>query len=315
MRGESYSLIERFEAWLKPGVFYFFLVCLIFLNLLVWFWWKPFANVDLSPELTAGIKAERDRLTQLLDASCTAPELQLYRRGEIGPLPSIAESRSDAAGTPQDRLVQLLQSAAVLVSHSEGSGSGFFINPTTIVTNRHVVEGAKDDTVFVGNKTIGLFLPARIASLTRGSDVGSADFALLRLEHSPAGIKTLPIARLPDPLQNVVAVGFPGSGTRTDQNQIPSPIYTTGDVSAVQPQSTGVTLIIHTADISPGSSGGALVDRCGSVVGINTFVQSSDSKAEGRRLYALSADSLRKFLDLSQQRYTKADECQAGRRN
>lgn len=315
MAGERLGPVERFEAWLKPGLFYLFLTLLILLNLIVWFGWKPLADANASPEVLAGLRAERGRLQGLVGGTCTSPELQSYGRGDTGPLPAVSASGSEAAVTPQDGLVGLLQSAAVVVVHAEGSGSGFFIDPTTIVTNRHVVEGVKGDTVVIASKAIGSFLKAKIVSVTRGSDIGSADFALLRLEQAPAGIKVLPIAKQPGPLQHVVAVGFPGSGIRSDQSQVPAPIYTAGDVSAVQPQASGVTLIIHTADISPGSSGGALVDRCGSVVGVNTFVQSSDSKAEGRRLYALSADSLRKFLDASGQNYTNAGDCQAGRVN
>jgi len=312
---EKSGPVERFEAWLKPGLFLFFLVLLILLNLIVWFGWRPLVKIPSSPEVISGLRAERDRLQELIGGACTSPELRSYGRGESGPLSAGNPKDSEAASIPQDGLVGLLQSAAVVVVNSQGSGSGFFIDPYTIVTNRHVVEDVKGDTVLIANKVIGTFLKAKIVSITRASDIGSADFALLRLEQSIAGIKILPIAKQPSPLQNVVAVGFPGSGIRSDQGQIPAPIYTTGDVSAVQPQASGVTLIIHTADISPGSSGGALVDRCGSVVGVNTFVQSSDSKAEGRRLYALSADSLRKFLDASGQGYTNAGDCPAGHVN
>jgi S1-C subfamily serine protease len=306
--------IEKFEAWLKPGIFYISLALLILLNLIVWFGWKPLTNSNASHEVVAGLRAERDRIQGLLGQSCTSAELHSYGRGEAGPLPpSGTANGSEAVTTSQSSLVNLLQSAAVVVVHSEGSGSGFFIDSTTVVTNRHVIEGIKTDTVLIASKTISSFVKAKIVSVTRDSAIGGADFALLRLEQPIQGTKALPISSQPSLLQHVVAVGFPGSGIRSDQSQVPTPIYTSGDVSAVQPQSSGVTLIIHTADISPGSSGGALVDRCGSVVGVNTFVQSSDSRAEGRRLYALSADSLRSFLDASGQHYTNAGDCQTGR--
>jgi hypothetical protein len=48
---------------------------------------------------------------------------------------------------------------------------------------------------------------------------------------------------------------------------------------------------------------------------VNTFVHSPQSRAESRRLYALSSDSLRKFLDTSGQRYSSSGACQAGRTN
>jgi len=89
-------------------------------------------------------------------------------------------------------------------------------------------------------------------------------------------------------------------------------LFTSGDVNTVQPQASGVSLIIHTADISPGSSGGPLVDKCGVVVGVNTFVMAPGDSAEGRRLYALSSDTLRKFLASSRQNYTVAGQCPSG---
>ena len=316
MRSKISVAIERFETWLKPSFFFFLLALLVLLNLIVWFGRDPFTKLNGSSTVISGLRAERDRLEGLLASACTSAELRSYGRGESGPLsPSSTVRVPDSRNTPQDNLVGLLQSAAVVIAHSEGSGSGFFIAPTTIVTNRHVIEGVKGDTVLIGSKAIGKFLRAKITSVTRGSDIGGADFALLRLEQSPAGIKVLTVSNQPSPLQHVIAVGFPGSAIRSDQSEIPAPIYTTGDVSALQPQASGVAFIIHTADISPGSSGGALVDRCGSVVGVNTFVQSSDSRAEGRRLYALSANALRKFLDSSGQQYTIAGDCQAGQMN
>jgi len=315
MAGEQSEAIRRFEAWLKPGLFYLFLALLILLNLMVWFGWKPLASANTLSEVVASLRAERDRLQGLLGEACTSAGLEPYRRGEAVSPPAVSANGPEAAVTPPNGLVGVLQSAAVVVVHPEGSGSGFFIDPTTIVTNRHVIEGVKSGTVLIANKTIGTFLKAKIVSVTRGSSVGSADFALLRLEQSPAGIKVLPIAGRPEPLQPVVAVGFPGSVISSDQGSVPAPIYTAGDVSVVQPQATGVALVIHTAEISPGSSGGALVDRCGSAVGVNTFVRSPENTADGRRLYALSADSLRKFLEASGQRYTNAGACQADRAN
>lgn len=314
MTAKTAAIIARFENWLKPSLFYFFLGLLIILNLIVWFGWRTGVNIGTAPEIVNGLRAERDRLQGILSETCTSAELQSYSRSESGPLlPSRNELKSQSEVSQQSSLVQSLQTAAVVINHPDGSGSGFFIDPTTVVTNRHVIEGVKGGTVLIANKTFGSFVKAKIISATHDSAIGGADFALLRLEEPIQGIKSLPIARQPALLQHVVAVGFPGSGIRSDQGQVPTPIYTSGDVSAVQPQSSGVTLVIHTADISPGSSGGALVDRCGSVVGVNTFVQSADSRAESRRLYALSADSLRKFLDASGQHYTNAGDCQIGR--
>jgi S1-C subfamily serine protease len=57
--------------------------------------------------------------------------------------------------------------------------------------------------------------------------------------------------------------------------------------------------------MSTGSSGGPLVNRCGNVVGVNTFIGAREDQFTDRSLYALSATSLRGFLEQSGQRYTK----------
>ena len=55
-----------------------------------------------------------------------------------------------------------------------------------------------------------------------------------------------------------------------------------------------VPLVVHSAQVSPGNSGGPLVDLCGRVVGINTFVQGDQTAAHVN--YALSGGDLLGFL-------------------
>ena len=320
--------IERFEAWLTQPMFWFLLILLIVLNLFVWFKWVPRFYDGRTADIVVGLQTERDHLKDILEGSCTSQDMKAYGNGELGPLaptaplsPSPSQSPSPNATTnplSQDALVGQLQSAAVLVRNGDYMGSGFFIDDQTIVTNRHVIEKTKKGQVgeirlTVASQALGGVVPAQIVSATQNANIGSADFALIRIDRSSTKIRYLPIARDPIPLQHVVAVGFPGSGIQSDANRaLPSPIFTSGDVSVLQPQPTGISLVIHTADISPGSSGGALVDRCGGVVGVNTFVFGDANRFESRRLYALSSDSLRKFLDASGQHYSTAGDCQSG---
>jgi len=277
----------------------------------VWFSWSGRLGAGAQSEAVAGLQSEKARLQALLSAPCDSEAVRDYQgsRPDLQPPSSPATSLPSSSATPT-ALVDLLQSSAVMVFHTKGFGTGFFIDSQTIVTNRHVIEGVKGGTVNVGNRTIGASVKATIISATQKSEIGGADFALLRVDQPIAGIKPLALAAGPTPLQRVIAVGFPGSGIQSDANQnLPAPLFTSGDVNTVQPQSSGVSLIIHTADISPGSSGGALVDQCGAVVGVNTFVMGPGDRAEGRRLYALSSDTLRKFLDSSGQRYANAGRC------
>mgnify|MGYP000617887797 CR=1 FL=1 len=300
--------VKKFETWLKPGLYYFLLAVLITGNLFVWFFLKAEVSATNNSSSISILLTERDKLKLLLDKACGSTELNSVERN--GSAMSPEDVTRSQAPSVKGNLVDLLQSAAVMVSHNKGSGSGFFIDSTTIVTNRHVIEDVHGDTVYVSSKSIGGRVPAKIISASQGSQIGSADFALLKIERPISGVKNLNISSRPQPLQKVIAVGFPGSAIQTDSNsELPSPIFTSGDVSAVQPQASGVDLVIHTADISPGSSGGVLSDRCGSVVGVNTFVRGNENKSESRRLFALSADTLKKFLDASGQRYTTSETC------
>ena len=136
---------------------------------------------------------------------------------------------------------------------------------------------------------------------------------MLQIENGKA-LTSLNVGDDPQPLESVVAAGYPGLTIQTDSNEIiPDVVYSQGDVSVVQPQSNGVSLVIHTANISPGSSGGPLVNRCGTVVGVNTFVSNGD-ESTGRALYSLSGKTLAGFLRGSSIAFNKpsAAECASG---
>jgi S1-C subfamily serine protease len=148
---------------------------------------------------------------------------------------------------------------------STATGSGFLIdNDGHILTNAHVVEGAKSVTVQLGDED------PQDAEVV-GTDP-STDIALLKVDDTQ-GVNPLPLgdsaeAQVGDP---VVAIGNPFGLDRT---------VTTGIVSALQrqiqaPNGFSISDVIQTdAAINPGNSGGPLIDGAGRVIGINSQIES-----------------------------------------
>jgi S1-C subfamily serine protease len=188
--------IAKFEAWLKPGVFYALLILLILLNLFVWFGWLARPAPTMQPAEEAELQNKRDSLQALLNAPCDSELIRNYQ----GIQPALPSGNPAVPGvtTPSTTetptgLVNLLQSATVMVFHPKGFGTGFFIDSQTIVTNRHVIEGVNGGSVNVGSRTIGGSVKATVVSATRTSDIGGADFALLRIAQPIPGITPLSI--------------------------------------------------------------------------------------------------------------------------
>lgn len=162
-------------------------------------------------------------------------------------------------GTPQER-------------ERVGSGSGVIIRPDGyIVTNNHVVEGAsKIEVTLNNNKTYEATLV--------GTDPAT-DVALIKVDAQ--GLPVIPFGNS-DNLRLgewVIAIGSPYDLRST---------ITAGIVSAKgrsMPNYNGefkIESFIQTdAAVNPGNSGGALVDKAGNLVGINTAIVSQTGSYTG----------------------------------
>ncbi len=296
----------------------------VYLILLVRILASAFFGPPPSLLLSTALQGEVGRLNEIATGPCNSTEMQQFQRGEIGPVPFAEPPASQAApvtrqpaadatpsqtpsGTPQasgqsdhalggEELRQLVQRSVVRVLTETGSGTGFAIAPNLVVTNRHVIEGAASGSIVVTSKFLGPSpVVANPVAVSPDSEVGNADFAVLELQGA-GGLVPVSLGTDPKPLDSVIAAGFPAISVRSDPDEInPDVVFSQGDVSVVQAQPNGVGLVIHTANIAPGSSGGPLLNRCGIVVGINTFVGTGD-EAEGRALYSLSPEALRAYL-------------------
>jgi len=156
-------------------------------------------------------------------------------------------------------LVERVEPSVVTVFTSNGLGSGVvYKSGDIIVTNQHVVGQNKD-------VQIGLVDGSRVAGTVLATDPPT-DLAVIRAARSDLKVATFQ-QTLPRQGAFVMAIGSPLGLSNT---------VTTGVVSGLNrhiPGSGGeramVDLIQTDAAISPGNSGGALIDGQGNVVGIN----------------------------------------------
>ena len=205
-------------------------------------------------------------------------------------------------------VVAKLEKSVVLILSENGFGSGFFVTPSKIVTNGHVVQDAatKGSEVFVVNENIGVHR-AKVSDIQFSGEYAE-DFALLSIDEQVGIPLTLVSVQSPGDykLDKVFAAGFPGSVIesdedfinliQTDEFSVPDLVITDGTVSSHQKVFGEVLAFVHTAQISGGNSGGPLVNQCGDVMGMNTFINSS---TDGVRNFSLVSSELLRFLSLS----------------
>ncbi len=180
----------------------------------------------------------------------------------------------------------------------EGSGSGVVVHADGyIVTNYHVVEGARSITVtFDGDPKR---YPAELASFVR-----SEDLALLQIELPggprpetglvrPRGFPTVRMGTSADlmPGERVVAIGNPFGQTHTVSTGIISGLHR--DVPIPDRGLHFQDLIQTDASINFGNSGGPLLNIRGELIGINSAV---NSQAENIG-FAIPVDRVREVLN------------------
>jgi serine protease DegQ len=206
-----------------------------------------FAAAVLLAAVLAGCSLTREPQARSAPAPVTAP-----------PLSASAQAAADG-DIPE--IVRKVEPSVVTISHDQGSGSGVvWSKDGVVVTNDHVVRGVRDVEVafFDGRRADG-----RVRAADEDTDLAVVDVE--REDLQPATFQEA----LPEVGELAVAVGSPLGFENTVTAGIISGLHREIPGSAAQDIRSLVDLIQTDAAISPGNSGGALVNGRGQVIGIN----------------------------------------------
>lgn len=171
----------------------------------------------------------------------------------------------------------------------EWSGSGFALNNGYVVTNYHVVDGAKSIQIHGVKGDFATKYNAEIVATDKFNDL-----ALLKISDSNFnGFGTIPYnvkTSVSDVGEDIFVLGYPLTSTMGDEIKL-----TTGVISSKTGFQGDVSLYQISAPIQPGNSGGPLFDNKGNLVGI---VNAKHTGAENVG-YAIKTSYLRNLIESS----------------
>lgn len=182
------------------------------------------------------------------------------------------QSRPSVVFVTNQQLVRDPRSLTLL-EVPRGSGTGFvWDDKGTIVTNFHVVEGARKIMITLQDQSTW---PAEVVGLAP-----ERDLAVLKISAPKKRLQALPLGDSSKLSvgRKVLAIGNPFGLDAT---------LTTGVVSALgreiqSPTQRTITNVIQTdAAINPGNSGGPLLNSQGQLVGVNTMIYSPSGASAG----------------------------------
>lgn len=185
----------------------------------------------------------------------------------------VALNAPSAPGAPSlEDVISRSIPAIVSIEAGQGRGSGFFVAPRTVITNRHVIQDNVSVTVRLST---GQTLPGRVETASP-----EFDLAIVRVDSAMPSQAVLALGTVNEvrPGQEVIAIGL---ALGVFQNSV-----TRGIISAVRRADRTVMLQTDAA-INPGNSGGPLLNRQGVVVGINTMKVGGPAESLG---FAVAAD-------------------------
>lgn len=213
----------------------------------------------------------------------------------------VLTSVSCAFASPQEELADVIERCEKSVvrievesRQGESLGSGFVVDSSgIIVTNVHVLAGAvKATATFADGKEVNVLGTLHFDE--------SRDICIARIGSKKLK-KFTPIKvneKLPRKGETVTALGAPRGLSFTATNGIVSAIR---EGKTISPEYNGKWVQIDAA-LSPGNSGGPLINRSGSVVAMSTLASRGDSQNLN---FGISADDIQAAIKLSKTKKLK----------
>ena len=237
------------------------------------------------------VKAGSNIKKKKIDLSMLRDELPNYK---------FEKTRNDGV-----KIFKKYSDSVVYIQNQDSFGSGSVISDDgTILTNWHVIQNARMVKVFQkpGNFKKIDKSKALVADVIKINQ--TLDLALLKLRSIPINILPIKLGNIDDVIiaSDVHAIGHPQGNTWS---------YTKGTISQVRSDfEWESSSVLHIADtiqtqtpISPGNSGGPLLDKNGKLIGVNSFIDSSNQSQNIN--YAISISSINEFIK-SEQRFVEA---------
>lgn len=277
---------------------------------------------------TEALRARQDQLQQAMAGAVCRADGQLILpdgltpEGLTPPAPGVAPpdlaeaapdallpSRPERVLAGEDSLLDLVAARTVMVlaagAGEFSTGSGLSVGSGLIVTNYHVIAQALGEggQILVTGAALAEPQPATVVKTDGPFRDTGGDFALLQIADDSLPAYTVHLPDGPLTLSNVVAAGYPGDVLETDAafrrlregdlSAVPGLTVTDGIVNTEQQLAPETRVLMHSAALSTGNSGGPLVDMCGRLVGVNAFIRQGEMQNRG---FALTSGDLMAFL-------------------
>ena len=251
-------------------------------------------------------------------AVASQPDHSATLRAAVAAAPPAPPAASLPPGSVEQVAAKVMPSVVKLqvdTGRERGEGSGVVLTSDgLILTNNHVVAGAADaegaqaaSIGAGGMQTTVTFSDGQSVPFTVVGTDPVGDIAVVRAQ-GVSGLTPITLGSSADVKvgQDVVAVGSPlglqGTVTRGIISALDRPVSTGGDSSG---QPTVLDAIQTDAAINPGSSGGALVNMKGELVGVNSAIatlggDASSPEAQSGSIglgFAIPADQAKRIAD------------------